>query len=105
MKDNIYYTELFDFYGGLLSTKQKDYFYDYYFDNLLLDEIADNDKVSKNAVSKEIIKAKKKLELYEKVLHLVEKDKNIKKEFASEPDILNRIYKCDIIDNVEEEER
>ena len=103
MEENIYYTELFDFYGCLLSQKQKNYFYDYYFDNLLLDEIAVNAKISKNAVSKEIIQAKKKLEHYEDALHLVQRDKKLKNEFANEPDVLNRIYKCDIINSVEED--
>lgn len=103
MEDTIYYIELFDFYGSLLSPKQKSYFYDYYFDNLLLEEIAENDHVSKNAVSKEIIKAKSKLDYYEENLHLWQKDKKIKQEFANERDILNRIEKCDIMENVEED--
>ncbi len=104
MEENIYYTKLYDFYGTLLTLKQREYFYDYYFDNLLLEEIAINDSVSKNAVSKQIKQAKKKLVFYEDHLHLLEKDKRIKKEFANESSILNRIYKCDIIDSIEEEE-
>lgn len=105
MEENIYYTELFDFYGNLLSEKQRSYFYDYYFDNLLLDEIAINDGVSKNAVSKQIKQAKNKLDYYEDKLHLLYKDKCIKKEFANEEDVLNRIYKYDIIENIEEEKK
>lgn len=103
MKENIYYTDLYDFYGSLLTLKQREYFYDYYFDNLLLEEIAENDNVSKNAVSKQIKQAKKKLEFYEANLHLLEKDKRIKNEFINEEEILNRIYKCDIIESIEED--
>lgn len=103
MEDNIYYTELYDIYGELLSQKQQSYFYDYYFDNLLLDEIASNDGVSKNAVSKQIKQAKKNLEFYETKLHLLAKDNKIRKEFANEEAILNRIYKCDIINNIKED--
>ena len=31
---NIYYVELFDYYGALFTDKQKEYFVDYYFNKL-----------------------------------------------------------------------
>ena len=97
MENNLYYIDLFDLYGSLLSLKQQDYFKDYYFENLLLDEIAENDKVTKNAVSKQIKQAKKMLDYYEDILHLHKKSKLIKNEFKDEVDILKRIEKYDNI--------
>ena len=48
MKDVLYYNELFDLYGELLTEKQRSYFKDYYFDNLSFSEIANNNQVSRN---------------------------------------------------------
>ena len=45
---------LYDYYGELLSDSQKEYFMDYYFNNLSLGEIADNLEISRNAVHKQI---------------------------------------------------
>ena len=45
---------LFDYYEKLLTDSQKNYFMEYYFDNLSLSEIADNFSVSRNAVSKDL---------------------------------------------------
>ena len=77
MKDLIYYSSLFDYYGELLSEKERDYFKDYYFENFSLQEIADNNEVSKNAVSKSLIEVKEKLEEYENILHLHENKEKI----------------------------
>ncbi len=76
---NIYYVELFDYYGELFTDKQKEYFKDYYFNNLTLQEIADNNKVSKNAVHKNIKDITKKLEYYEDKLKLYNNKKEIEK--------------------------
>lgn len=65
-----YLTSLYDYYKDLLTEKQRNYFEEYYFENLLMDEIAENNGVSKNAVSKSLIEAKEKLEEYEKALGL-----------------------------------
>ena len=69
---------LFDYYENLLSDSQRDYFIDYYFNNLSLSEIADNRGVSRNAVSKELKLAADKLNNYEEKLKLFDKDKRIK---------------------------
>ena len=70
MENQIYVTSLYDYYKGLLTNKQQEYFEDYYFDNLTMEEIADNNSVSKNAVSKSLIEVKDKLEEYESILKL-----------------------------------
>ncbi|MCI8794280.1 MAG: hypothetical protein HFI73_02775 [Bacilli bacterium] len=70
MNELNYLTSLYDYYKDLLTNKQRDYFEEYYFENLLMDEIAENNGVSKNAVSKSLIEVKEKLEEYEKSLNL-----------------------------------
>ena len=64
----IYLTNLFDYYGELLTDKQQAYFKDYYFNNLTLSEIAENENVSRNAIHKQIKDSENKLLNYEKVL-------------------------------------
>ena len=70
MEERVYIISLYDYYGKLLTDKQQKYFEDYYFDNLTMDEIAENDNVSKNAVSKQLISIKDKLCLFESTLNL-----------------------------------
>ena len=42
MDKTVYYSTLYDYYGGLLTDNQREIFEDYYFENLTLQEIADN---------------------------------------------------------------
>jgi len=72
-------TILYDYYGLLLTDKQQLYFEDYYFNNLSLQEIADNNQISKNAVHKALKEIVSKLEYYEDKLKLYEKSKKINK--------------------------
>lgn len=103
MEENLYYIDLFDIYGELLTEKQKNYFSDYYFENLTLEEIGENDKVSKNAVSKQIKVVKELLENYENKLNIYHIRKSLQKEFENEKDILLRINKYDNIRSVKED--
>ncbi len=64
---------LYDFYGELLSDKQREYFEEYYFDNLSLGEISSNLNVSRNAVHKSILLVEEKLKFYEEKLRLFHK--------------------------------
>ena len=76
---NVYYSNLFDYYGELFTDKQKEYFIDYYFNNLTLQEIADNNSVSRNAVHKNIKDILEKLDYYEDKLKLYHNKKEIEK--------------------------
>jgi len=69
---------LFDYYGDLLTDRQQEIFKDYYFDNLTMQEIADNNNISKNAVHKTLNAINNKLRYYEQKLKLYEKSKKIK---------------------------
>ena len=73
------YSILFDYYGELFTDKQKEYFTDYYFNNLTLQEIADNNKVSRNAVHKNIKDILQKLDYYEEKLNLYSNKQKIEK--------------------------
>ncbi len=74
----IYLTNLFDYYGELLTDKQQTYFKDYYFNNLTLSEIAENENVSRNAIHKQIKDSENKLLNYEKVLKQYQNSLKIK---------------------------
>lgn len=69
---------LFDYYGELLTDKQQEFFKDYYFDNLTLQEIADNNDISRNAVHKTLNVIERKLYSYEEILKLYDKSLKIK---------------------------
>jgi len=73
MDDVIYFNDLYDLYGDLLTNKQKEYFEDYYFNNLSFAEMAENYDVSRNAIFKQIHIVTDKLQEYEDKLHLLTK--------------------------------
>ena len=70
MKKEIYYNNLFDYYGELLNEKQQEYFKYYYFDNLYLN-------LSRNAIHKQLKLIEEKLEFYDNKLKLIDKDKKL----------------------------
>ena len=78
MEDREYIIILYDYYGELLSDKQREYFEEYYFDNLSLSEISENEDKSRNAIHKGIKGVVNKLYEYEDKLKLYEKDRRLK---------------------------
>ena len=72
MDKKLYLVNLYDYYGVLLTEKQQQYFENYYFDDLSLGEIAENDNVSRNAVHGQLKNVEERLQFYEKSLHLYE---------------------------------
>lgn len=83
MEDLLYYTCLFDYYKDLFTKTKQDYFIDYYFNNLTQEEIAENYKVSKNAVSKTLKEVKEKLDYYEEKLKLYHNKEKVKTLLSS----------------------
>lgn len=70
MEDVVYYNNLYDLYGELLTDKQREYFEDYYFNNLSFSEMAENYGVSRNAIFKQLHIVTDKLDSYENKLKL-----------------------------------
>ena len=73
MKEFLYYNDLFDLYGSLLTEKEQNAFQDYYQEDLSLGEIAELKSISRSAVSKTIKTVLDKLNYYENHLLLYKK--------------------------------
>ncbi|MCI5732742.1 MAG: hypothetical protein MR296_01725 [Tenericutes bacterium] len=80
MQKRDYLIILYDYYGELLSEDNKKYFEDYYFDNLSLSEIAENNNISRNAVHKHIKTSETKLNYFEEKLLLYKKNMEMKEK-------------------------
>ncbi len=78
MKEFVYYNDLFDIYGLLLTEKEQDTFRDYYQEDLSLSEIAEENNVSRAAVQKTVKNVLEKLNYYEEILHLYDKNNRLK---------------------------
>ena len=86
MKDVARRAYLLDFYGPLLTDKQREAYEWYYQQDLSLGEISEVANVSRNAVFDLVSRTDEKLERYEKALGLVaagEKHEQEKEELAS----------------------
>lgn len=90
MKKEIYLTILFDYYEKLLLDKDQEVFKDYYFSNLSLQEIAENNNISRNAVHKRLKKIEEELIHYEEKLKLYEKEQKIM-ELIKDKNLQNKI--------------
>ncbi len=91
-KDRELISSLYDLYGNLLTDKQKNYFEDYYFMDLSLAEIAENNNVSRNAVFDQIKRTVNTLmEIEEKVKlnEKIEKVQSIDFDFSLKEKIIS----------------
>ena len=84
MEKRDYLIMLYDYYGVLFNEKQREYFENYYFNNLSLGEISDNINISRNAIHKVIKTMEEKLLFYEDKLKLYKKSISLK-------EIINKI--------------
>lgn len=73
----VYFNSLYDYYREMFTEKQRMYFEDYYWNNLSLSEIAENNGVSRNAVHNQLKIMEERLEELEDVLKLNEKKKKV----------------------------
>ena len=78
MKEREYLLSLYEIYSNLLTDKEKSYFEYYYFEDYSLQEIADNNQVSKAYFGKYINSIESKLTGFESSLNLYEKRNKIK---------------------------
>lgn len=72
-----YFNNLYDLYKDLFTSKQKEYFESYFFDDMSLSEIANINEVSRNAVFLSLKGIQTSLEEYENKLHLFEHKNNL----------------------------
>ncbi|TZE83378.1 YlxM family DNA-binding protein [Calorimonas adulescens] len=82
---------LYDFYGGLLSKRQADVIELYYEENLSLGEIAEQLKISRQAVYDTLKRGVKLLKGYEDTLNLVKKYEREKEIYKSILLLLNTL--------------
>lgn len=68
---------LYDYYKDFFTTKQQDYFEDYYYNNYSLGEIAEENNVSRNAVHNQLKIVEERLEEMESILGLVSKKEKV----------------------------
>ncbi|WP_425540108.1 YlxM family DNA-binding protein [Microaceticoccus formicicus] len=99
MDDRMQVVLLLDYYGKLLSDKQYNAMVSYYYEDLSLIEIANNQDITKQAVSDLIKRSEKRLYEIEKELGMVKKNSEIRNKLR----VLNT-HLSDIIDLNEGEE-
>lgn len=98
MKDREYIENLYETYKGLLTEREQDYFENYYFEDYNLQEIADNNEVSKSYVGKFINGIEEKLNKYEETLKLFEKTSKIRNIIKYMDDVETRMKLEEIIE-------
>jgi len=92
LKDLENINQLYDQYGSLLTDKQQEYFELYYFEDLSLQEIADEHSVSRNAVHTNIKNSVSLLSNYEDKLQIIKK----KHQLLDEIDKIESTHKIDL---------
>ena len=80
---------LYDFYSELLTEKQQQVFELYYFNDLSLNEIAEEMEVTAQAVSDLLKRTAKHLENYEEKLNLVDKGLEVQKSIEALITVIN----------------
>ena len=93
MKEFVYYNNLFDIYGKLLTEKEQESFKDYYQEDLSLGEIAEIKNISRAAVQKTIKTVLEKLDYYEDILNIYKKNIKLKEvyDMSNDEEIKNKI--------------
>lgn len=78
---------LYDFYGELLNPRQRKAYEDFYFNDLSLGEMAEEQGISRQGVHDLVRRASRALEEYESKLHLVDKFLYIKEKVGEIQDL------------------
>ncbi len=90
MKDIVRYAEMLDLYGGILTEKQFEMLDSYYCRDLTLEEIAENNGVSKQAVHFAIKNAQAKITRLEKQLGILAKHDVLEEMLSEAKDAIRR---------------
>lgn len=96
---------LYDFYGELLSERQKEVYEQSVFEDLSLGEIARETGLSRQGVHDLVKRSRQLLEEYEKKLHLVEKFLSIKNKVEEIDNLLDEHIEKDTNEHIEESDK
>ena len=103
MEKLVQVARLFDTYGSLLNEKQKDVINCYYNEDLSLNEIAENNNKSKQAISDMIQRSVDKLFEFENELSLIKKKNQLREDLSLLRELIessNQIEAMDMIDEM-----
>lgn len=98
MEERIILSMLMDYYGGLLTDKQRDIMNLYFNDDLSLAEISQLTKTSRQAIHDIIKRCQKQLYEYENVLGLLNKNSELLKIKQTINEMLNTFIEYDDFD-------
>ena len=99
MDEKIKISILCDLYGKLLTEKQFEFLNDYYNNDLSLSEIAENQKITRQAVRDNLKKGENKLFEYEEKLELMKKFEMQKSELEIILSEIKKVENCSNGDN------
>ena len=85
---------LFDFYGDLLTERQKEFYDLYYNEDLSLAEIAENYGISRQGVRDVIVRAEAAMTEIEDKTHLIRRFYQMQKEISAIEDAADRLLKA-----------
>lgn len=102
MEKLVQVARLFDTYGSLLNEKQKDVINCYYNEDLSLNEIAQNNNKSKQAISDMIQRSVDKLFDFENELSLIKKKNKLRDDLSLLRELIESSNQSEAIDMIDE---
>ena len=102
MEKLVQVARLFDTYGSLLNEKQKDVINCYYNEDLSLNEIAQNNNKSKQAISDMIQMSVDKLFEFENELSLIKKKNQLREDLSLLRELIESSNQSEAMDMIDE---
>lgn len=102
MEKLVQVARLFDTYGSLLNEKQKDVINCYYNEDLSLNEIAENNNKSKQAISDMIQRSVDKLFEFENELSLIKKKNQLRDDLSLLRELIESSNQSEAMDMIDE---
>ena len=102
MEKLVQVARLFDTYGSLLNEKQRDVINCYYNEDLSLNEIAENNNKSKQAISDMIQRSVDKLFEFENELSLIKKKNQLRDDLSLLRELIESSNQSEAIDMIDE---